>query len=67
MGSLLGKDKRGFFFLSVLQGGDISTEMFVDIIHKEMSKICMLNSSQSRKHHERDGKEDLAGHGRQGP
>ena len=32
--SLLGKDKRGFFFLSVLQGGDISTETSVDIIHK---------------------------------
>ena len=59
--SLLGKDKRGFFFLSVLQRGDISTEMLVDIIHKKMSEIHMLNSSQSRKCHERDGKEDLAG------
>ena len=29
-----GKDKRGFFFLSVLQGGDISIETFMDIIHK---------------------------------
>ena len=61
MGSLLGKDKRGFFFLSVLQGGDISTETFVDIIRKEMSKICMLDLLQSRKCHEQDGKEDLAG------
>ena len=52
MGSLLGKDERGFFFLSVLQGGDISTETFVDIICKEMSEIHMLNSSQSGKHHE---------------
>ena len=61
MGSLLGKDKRGFFFLSVLQGGDISTETFLDIIHKEMSKICMLDSMQSGKHNEQYGKEDLAG------
>ena len=61
MGSLLGKDERGFFLLSVLQGGDISTETFVDIIHKQMSKICMLDSLQSRKRHERYGKEDLAG------
>ena len=59
--SLLGKDKRGFFFLSVLQGGDISTETFVDIIRKQMNEIRMLDSSQSRKHHERYGKEDLAG------
>ena len=61
MGSLLGKVKRWFFFLSVLQGGDISTEMFVDIICKWMSKIHMLDLSQSMKHHEQDGKEDLAG------
>ena len=59
--SLLGKDKRGFFFLSVVQGGDISTETFVDIICKQMSEIRMLNASQSRKRHERYGKEDLAG------
>ena len=45
----------------MLQGGDISTEMFMDIICKQMSKICMLDSSQSRKHHEQYGKEDLAG------
>ena len=59
--SLLGKDKKGFFFLSMLQGGDISTETFVDIIHKQMSEIRMLDLSQSRKRHEQDGKEDLAG------
>ena len=59
--SLLEKDKRGFFFLSVLQGGDISTETFIDIIHKQMSKIRMLDLSQSRKCHEQYGKEDLAG------
>ena len=61
MGSLLGKDKRGFFFLLVLQGGDISTETFVDVIRKQMSEICMLDSLQSRKHNEQYGKEDLAG------
>ena len=38
----------------MLQGGDISTEMFLDIIHKEMGEIHMLDSLQS-------GKEDLAG------
>ena len=61
MGSLLGKDKRGFFFPSVLQGRDISTEMFMDIIHKEMSEIRMLDLLQSGKHSERYGKEDLSG------
>ena len=60
-GSLLGKDKRGLFFLSVLQGGDISTETFMDIICKEMNEICMLDLSQSGKHNEQYGKEDLAG------
>ena len=50
MGSLLGKDRRGFFFLSVLQERDISTETFMNIIHKEMSKIHMLDLTQSGVH-----------------
>ena len=45
----------------MLQGGDISTEMFLDIIHKEMGEIHMLESLQSGKHNEQYGKEDLAG------
>ena len=59
MGSLLGKEKRGFF-LSVLQGGDISTETFVDTVHKEGSRICMLESLHPGKYNEQYGKEDLA-------
>ena len=56
-----GKGQERFFFPSVLQGGDISTETFLDIICKEMGKICMLDSLQSGKRNERYGKEDLAG------
>ena len=44
-GSLLNKEERKFHSLLVLYRGDISTVMFIDIICKETSKICMLELS----------------------
>ena len=39
--SLLDKEERKFHSLLVFYRGDISTVMFMDIICKETSKICM--------------------------
>ena len=44
-GSLSNKEERKFHSLLVLYRGDISTVTFMDIICKEMSKICMLELS----------------------
>ena len=57
----MAKEERKFQSILVLYRGDISTETFMDIICKEMSKICMLELSHSGKRDERDGKIDLAG------
>ena len=51
-GSLLDKEERKFHFLLVLYRGDISTVTFMDIICKEMSKICMLELSHPGKQDE---------------
>ena len=55
------KEERKFHSLLVLYRGDISTVMFMDIICKETSKICMLELLHFGKRDERDGKIDLAG------
>ena len=60
-GSLLDKEERKFHSLLVVYRGDISTVMLMDIICKEMSKICMLELSHPGKRDEQDGKIDLAG------
>ena len=53
------KEERRFHSLLVLYRGDISTVTFMDIICKEMSKICMLELSHFGKRDEQDGKIDL--------
>ena len=60
-GSLLDKEERKFHSLLVVYRGDISTVTLMNIICKEMSKICMLELSHPGKRDERDGKIDLAG------
>ena len=55
------KEERKFHPLLVLYRGDINTVMFMDIICKEMRKICMLELSHFGKRDEQDGKIDLAG------